>query len=126
MAQGISVLLPLIYSKQDGPFELNKEVKDTVKQNFKNLILTNKGERLMDPLFGVGIEQYLFENYYESINFLIKSEIITQTQKYMPFITIQDLIIKDKATNLNEFYIYIKYSVSSLKILDELSFVIAK
>lgn len=31
------------------------------KQKLKMLILTNPGEKLMDPQFGVGIRKYLFE-----------------------------------------------------------------
>ena len=35
--QGISVSLPLRYDNIDGPYELNKNLKDVVKQNLKNL-----------------------------------------------------------------------------------------
>lgn len=126
MAQGISVLLPLIYSKQDGPFQLNKTIQESVKQNFKNLLLTNKGERIMDPLFGIGIYSYLFENYNQTTTYVVKSETINQTRKYMPFITIEDLLITDTSTNLNQFYIYIKYNIQPLNALEELSFVVTK
>ena len=43
MASGISVQLPLAYDPTDGPYRLNKSVKDAVKQNVKTLFLTNKG-----------------------------------------------------------------------------------
>ena len=126
MAQGISVLLPLIYSKQDGPFQLNKTIQETVKQNFRNLVMTIKGERLMDPNFGIGISSFLFENFTVGTTQGIKTEAIEQTKKYMPFINIQDFTVAESNTNLNQFYIYIRYSVNSLNILDELSFVISK
>ena len=45
--QGISVRLPLAYSKEDGPYGLNKNIGQVVKQNFKNLVLTSPGERPM-------------------------------------------------------------------------------
>lgn len=126
MAQGISVLLPLVYNKQDGPFQLNKTIQETVKQNFKNLILTNRGERLMDPDFGVGISSYLFENYDLGVIQSLKAEAINQTQKYLPFISIEDFNVAESNTNPNQFYIYIKYSINSINVLDELSFVISK
>ena len=66
---------------------------------------------------------FLFENYSLATNRAVRSEAIAQTRKYMPFINIEDFIITDTKTNINEFYIYIKYSVSSLNVLDELSFV---
>ena len=40
---GISVKLPLFVSEFDGPYALNKTLKDTVKQNFKMLLLTIPG-----------------------------------------------------------------------------------
>jgi phage baseplate assembly protein W len=126
MANGVSVLLPLIYSKQDGPFQLNKSVTDSVKQNFKNLMLTVKGERIMDPDFGVGIHSFLFENYNQSTNQSIISEANTQILKYMPFINLQEIKVTDSKTNNNQFYIYIRYSIQSLNVLDELNFTVSR
>lgn len=126
MSNGISVLLPLIYSKQDGPFQMNKTIQEAVKQNFKSLILTIKGERIMDPDFGVGLSSFLFENFTVGSIQGIKLETATQTKKYMPFINIEDLTVAESNTNLNQFYIYIRYSISSLNVLDELSFVVSK
>jgi len=126
MASGISVSLPLIYDKQDGPFKLNKTIQDTVKQNFKNLVLTAKGERLMDPNFGVGLYSFLFENYSTNTRQLIISETKEQITKYMPFIDLQDIVVAESKTNLNEIYIYMRYSIQSLNVLDELSFVVSK
>lgn len=126
MASGISVKLPLTYDKMDGPFKLNKNIQETVKQNFKNLILTNSGERLMDPAFGLGIYKFLFENYTQSTAQEIKVEAKNQAKKYMPFLEIQDFIISESKTDLNQFNIYIRYYVQSLNVLDELSFVVSK
>ena len=126
MAQGVSVLLPLVYSKQDGPFQLNKTVQDAVRQNFRNLVLTNKGERIMDPDFGVGISSFLFENYTQATSQLVKQEATKQINKYMPFINIQEIKITDTGMDMNQFYIYIRYSINSLNALDELSFVVSK
>ena len=43
----LSVALPLRYSTTDG-YEMNKSIKDVLKQNLKMLVLTNPGERVMD------------------------------------------------------------------------------
>lgn len=126
MASGISVLYPLVYSKQDGPFQLNKNIEDAVKQNFKNLILTANGERIMDPGFGVGLFSYLFENYNAGTVQELKENTYQQVRKYMPFIEIQDFTVAESTTNINQFYIYIRYSISSLNVLDELSFTVSK
>mgnify|MGYP003354002300 CR=1 FL=1 len=45
-----------------------------MKQNFKILLLTNPGERVHFPKFGVGLRNYLFENLeLEEIDFLIEN-----------------------------------------------------
>lgn len=126
MANGISVMLPLVYSKQDGPFQLNKTIPETVKQNFKNLVMTTQGERLMDPNFGIGIQSFLFENYSSSGMQILKSKAIDQVLKYMPFLEIQDFIVTESKSNINQFYIYIKYSITSMNVLDELNFTVSR
>lgn len=47
---------------QDNLFESNLDVLDNIKQNLKMIILTNPGEKIMDPEFGIGIRRYLFEH----------------------------------------------------------------
>ena len=126
MANGISVLLPLNYNKQDGPFQLNKTIEETVKQNFKNLVLTIRGERLMDPEFGVGISSYLCENYTQSTVQSLRAETTDQLRKYLPFVSLEELTVAESKTNLNQFYIYIRYRIDSLNALDELNFVVTK
>jgi phage baseplate assembly protein W len=126
MANGISIMLPLVYSKQDGPFQLNKTIPETVKQNFKNLVMTAQGERLMDPDFGIGIQSFLFENYSPSAMQILKSKAIDQVLKYMPFLEIQDFIVTESKSNINQFYIYIKYSITSMNVLDELNFTVSR
>ena len=58
---GISPKLPLRRDSVDG-YDLIKNYVDMVRQNLKNLVLTNPGERMMDPSFGIGLRTYLFEN----------------------------------------------------------------
>lgn len=126
MANGISVMLPFIYDKQDGPFKLNKTIPDTVKQNFKNLVLTAQGERLMDPNFGIGIQSYLFENYTQGTIQSLRSEATAQARKYMPFINIEEFNVVESKTDINQFYIYIRYSIGSIGVLDELNFTVTR
>ena len=62
--------------------------KEQVKTNLLNLLLTRKGERINHPNFGLGLQDYLFE---QSINEdQIFEEIYTQIQIYIPEITLVD------------------------------------
>ena len=57
---GLAPKLPLLYSDEDGAYRLVKSFKELVKQNFKNLVLTAPGERIMDPNFGGWIKKFSF------------------------------------------------------------------
>lgn len=94
MAYGLSPKLPLLKDPQDG-YALNKTYLEMIKQNFKMLVLTSPGERIMYPTFGVGLRNFLFESADERTYDIIRERILQQTQKYMPFVEIKDIIISD-------------------------------
>jgi len=86
----IGVALPLLRSTEDG-FQMLKTIRETVKQNLKMIILTNPGERVMDPNFGVGIRTYLFSNFSENVQSEIYDRIISQTSIYLPAVRITNI-----------------------------------
>ncbi|MAG77126.1 MAG: hypothetical protein CL811_10240 [Colwelliaceae bacterium] len=120
MAQGISLKLPIQYTKEDGPYALTKTLPETVKQNLKNLVLTVKGERIMDPDFGVGLHQLLFENYDGSLEDIVQGEISKQVQQHMPFITIEEVNFLNIDQEPNKLYVSINYSIDALSLEDVL------
>ena len=46
----------------EGVFPLSYTTKEQVKSNLLNVLLTEPGERVFKPNFGVGLRNYLFEN----------------------------------------------------------------
>jgi phage baseplate assembly protein W len=126
MAVGVSVKLPLQPDSNDGLFKLNKTAVDAVKQNFKMLLLTEEGEKVMDTNFGVGLRKQLFENFSFQTSQNIRERIIQQTAKYLPFIKITridlgDSQISDSALiDQNELQISIEYQIEPLNLLDKL------
>ena len=120
MFKGYSVALPLTYNKQDGPFLLNKNMLDVVKQNLKTLILTDQGERLMIPDFGVGLKKFLFENANQTTNMQIESQVRTQVGKYMPYIEIRRIDILEDPNMPNKLVVVISFFVPALNINDTL------
>ena len=121
MFKGYSVALPFNYSKEDGPYALNKTMLDVVKQNLKTLILTDKGERVMLPEFGAGLRRYLFENSNQTTKYEIQSQIVLQVKRYMPFINIESVDVFEDPNNLNKLVVQIKFLVPSLNIRDLLT-----
>lgn len=122
---GLAPLFPLTFSKE-GPYNLITELKDLVKQNFKNLILTEPGERIMDSEFGVGLKQYLFENVTVDLQNRIVENINQQKAKYMSYLNIDNIEIENDMNNSNSLNISIYYSIPSLSIRDVLSVAIGE
>jgi phage baseplate assembly protein W len=120
MATGISAKLPLRVTAQDGPYELHKDLVSVVKQNFKNLVLTTPGERVMDTNFGVGIYSMLFENYNSDVQTKIRERIVSQTNEYLPFVKIRSVNFDDSTIDTNRIFVAINYFIEPLNFSDEL------
>ena len=84
---------------------------DLVRQNFKNLLLTSPGERVMDPDFGVGTRRYLFESM-DFVKSELPNKIRNQISKYMPFVTLKKLQVSESGDN--SLIVSIAYEVPSL------------
>ncbi len=123
---GISPALPLAYTKEDGPYGLNKTIRDSIQQNFKNLLLTTKGERVMIPEFGVGLRSFLFRNFTTSLLEEIRAEINRQVAIYLPFIEITELdfLTSDEQPDdigLNQINLRIRYEILPINEADTLT-----
>jgi len=91
MATGLTPKLPLTVDPTDGPYGLISDYAQMVKQNFKMLLLTIPGERIMNPDFGVGLRTYLFELDNATTHGEINDRITAQTARYMPFIQLNKI-----------------------------------
>tara|TARA_B100000579_G_C22446649_1_gene672357 strand:+ start:179 stop:583 length:405 start_codon:yes stop_codon:yes gene_type:complete len=120
---GFSPKLPLGLDPDDG-YALNKTLKEVARQNFKNLVLTSPGERIMDPEFGVGIRSYLFENQGPATYGQIEARIREQVQKYLPYIEVDQVVFSsadvDPSMSDNFLGVRISYIIRKLAISDAL------
>ena len=65
--------------------DLTKKVnEEAVKESIKNLILTNRGERLMQPDVGSDLRKLLFENYTPATNKIVETLIKNTIKNYEP------------------------------------------
>ena len=121
---GISAKLPLHFDGHSGKYKLNTTYREVVKQNFKNMILTSPGEKIMDPFFGAGIRSLLFEMDHESLRSEIVSRIQEQINMYMNYITITEITFSSPSTTMGTapgtLSINLSYTVPSLNISDNL------
>ena len=97
MPSGISVSLPFRRDPQDG-FGMNKTYRQVAVQNLKMLVLTSPGERIMDPLFGVGLRDYIFEQDVPTTHGSIAARVRAQVAKYLPYIHINKIDFDSRGT----------------------------
>ena len=83
----IGVKLPINKSSTDG-FGMLKSISSMIKQNFKMLILTMPGERIMEPNFGVGLAQFLFEPFSAGTQTKIENRLYKQVSIYLPMVVV--------------------------------------
>ena len=95
---------------QDLTLRLNE---DSVKEALKNLILTNKGERLYMPDFGANIRQYLFDPNDDAAHNSIKTEINDAIKKYIPNLQVTELSVTKSEENENLAIVKIDYIVTT-------------
>lgn len=121
MSVGLSPRFPISLSEL-GDFANITEVKDLVKQNFKNLLLTVPGERIMIPDFGVGLQTYLFEfrNGPNGSITGIKNNIQSQVSKYLPYIEVISVQVTSPEQDDISVSLRIGYFIKPLSITDEI------
>ena len=127
---GISPKLPLTVTNVDGTYGLTKTVKEAITQNFKMLILTNPGEKMMNPEFGVGLKRFLFQQQGDSVYSALSSRLISQTKKYLPQVEIEKVLFNESpldnidASDLvdnNVMSVTIRFSIKPLKKIEILT-----
>lgn len=85
---------------------------DSVKQSLRNLILTNKYERLRNPTFGGNIRRYLFEDVNDITAYEIKSDIEYLIKEYEPRVRLIEVRV-DPSENNNAMNVFIRFGVFS-------------
>jgi|TARA_Y100000310_G_C20279959_1_gene622124 phage baseplate assembly protein W len=97
-------------NKSEGWFKSTESTIDSVKNNIKLLLSTEKGERLMQPNLGLGLRKRLFEQITQETIADIKNDIQTAFSFWLPFVEIKQLeiVTQDDENNINSNSIIIK------------------
>ena len=120
MAEGLSVALPLNINSVDGAYALHKDLAAMANQNLKMVVLTNPGERIMQPDFGAGIRQLLFEPANANTVEDVKNRIQTQVNRYLPYINLIELNVFVSETDAATLAVSLKYSIPAANIVSDL------
>ena len=95
--------------------------ENAIKRAIRNLILTNKGERFFNPLFGGNITSQLFENFGPITAINMREDITEAVQTYEPRATILEVEVKQNI-DLNSVLINIFFTIDENPQVQELSF----
>ena len=114
----IGLTLPLQIGK-NGYFEQSYDTLTQVKANITNLLRTKKGERRMNPNFGSGLQEYLFDQNLQDSPDIIKQIITDEINNYIPGIVVNNIDIgisnkeKNQLTDSYILYIKIQFTVNN-------------
>ena len=107
----IGLKLPFNRDKS-GLFGRTQTTLEQAGSNIKNLLLTAKGERIMQPNFGSRLRDLLFEQYTEDLTERIKQEIQEAMSTWLPYIDIAKVDVIQNETNPTETKVDIDFSLN--------------
>jgi uncharacterized protein len=108
---GLGLTLPV----QDGTvgyFNIAYDALTQTKSNLTNLLLTRKGERVMQPTFGCDIQNLVFEEITDDLVATAQGSIQEAAQIWLPFITINNVVIQKDEDN-NRVYVAVTFSLKT-------------
>jgi phage baseplate assembly protein W len=100
-------------------FKSNYLTKDATKNNIINYFLTNPGERPLNPSFGGGLRNFIFEQIANDTLDGLKETISLQLQNVFPNVTVNSIdVLKEEDTY--GIIVKIKYSINNTNIVDNI------
>jgi phage baseplate assembly protein W len=90
LQKNIAIGVSLPFSK---PFTSTYTTKDQIKSNLVNLLLTSRGERIMNPFFGTGLRDFLFEGITDFNVGNLKLDLINSINTFIPEITVLEISV---------------------------------
>ncbi len=103
-------------SNSNGVFSTNYTTLTQAKDNLKNLILTKKGERLMNPDFGCDVWLVLFEQMDgDTIETRIETAIVDAVDTWLPYLSLTSIVFDydDNDIDTNKISLDIQFALAS-------------
>ena len=96
---------------QDGYFATTKTTIESVKNNIRLLLQTQKGERMFQPNLGMGIRRFLFEQITEDTQVQIENDIVDTFATWLPFVDLREINIDLSEQDQNKINIKIVFNI---------------
>ena len=107
----VAVGIKLPFGKPNGLFAQSFTTEEQATSNLKNLLLTRKGERPFQPLFGSDVYSLLFELIDRDIEERISKTLSDDIKFWLPYIVIDNISI-DTNPDRNSVKIQLRFRVT--------------
>ena len=99
----------------DGFFATTSTTIEAVKNNIRNLLQTEEGERFFQPNLGIGLREFLFEHITDESLIGIQDSILDKLEFWLPFVEVRDIQVlsRDDTTDIgaNEVRVKILFNI---------------
>ena len=96
---------------QDGFFSTSKTTIESIKNNIRLLLQTQKGERMFQPNLGMGIRRFLFEQITEDTQVQIENDIVDTFATWLPFVELREIDVDLAEQDQNKINIKIVFNI---------------
>ena len=98
---------------QDGYFKTTKTTVESIKNNIRLLLQTQRGERVFQPTLGMGLRRFIFEQINENTSIEIENNIVNVFETWLPFVELNGIDVNIDPTNQeqNKIKINITFSI---------------
>ena len=107
----IGLELPLTHT-QEGYFRRTKTALEQAKSNIRNLLLTNKGERLGNPTFGTNLLSLVFTQENTDLEARVEEEIRASMAEFLPFINIVSIETNFSEENMSTAIVNLRFTLN--------------
>ena len=110
----VSVGIDLPFARipnQDGYFATTKTTIESVKNNIRLLLQTQKGERMFQPNLGMGSRRFLFEQITEDTQVQIENDIVDTFNTWLPFVELREIDVDLAEQDQNKINIKIVFNI---------------
>jgi phage baseplate assembly protein W len=87
---------------QDGYFKTTKSTVESIKNNIKLLLQTERGERVFQPNLGMNLRRFVFEQITEDTSIEIENDIVDVFETWLPFVELKDIQINTDSINQDQ------------------------
>ena len=108
----IGLKLPMQHDEVRGFFPGTSTTLSQTGSNIRNLLLTNKGERVGQPTFGADVFLVLFEPMSDDLIVQVETKISEAMADWLPHVTINKLSVEPDEVEINQLNIDLEFSLT--------------